>query len=608
MEEYPNILQMDMVLERMDKLKLPTAVLSWIQKTPSRHSFWSANTIMSESLLFFVTLHDQKVAMSCFSCISYPTLYFVPNRHNALYFKLLELPKKFISSFKNLKQFWKNIHSTLDFGPENKIPKCSSFSVHMKGTEAEEQCEIYWTFIQYRNCSNFKFCKYFFHYKLNLRISPSSEFQGGRIFHHAQNQIDFTLQILFPSVQFLDTGLNAFFTPFLLAVWLNIFVCMAVILFWLALNEGLKVFQVLFWQFSVLVEQDLYQLRVKKIQSHCILVIFILSAFLFRQFYNSSLYSFMVAVPPFTNYPKNMQELLNQTEFGILAPNKFWMEIYMLFWTLFPNKNPELAIFLQRIVLGSYFMKRELEIETLHNASSQIQLEVEYYSRIRGNGGSRLATVFAINNETSTILSKFGVICDENCDGYWKLPFLGHTHWNRAVEREMRFFTAYQAWILTHLSFATFSFSKFLGLFVESGLQVRASRRYRVYRQYRDTKGLKNLRKMGITNGSLLSYLSLGKDVNRLVTEKEEPTTISAFIGTFIITSVFLTIGSVILGFEIWVYYLGGKCRFSETVSTLRESCSFHFTLRKSIGSAFKLLELRDMLSKVGRFAKVESA
>ncbi|CAL8130389.1 unnamed protein product [Orchesella dallaii] len=450
-------------------------------------------------------------------------------------------------------KFWKAINSDLDFGKGALKKSCVLLLTLSKGiSEPGVACETYQNFISYINCSNFQDCDKFF--QVVLQLSRRESVIGalnGQVFQYAHQQMEFTFQILFPYVHLLDSGLSAFLTPYLLIVWLLLLAIIFGILVWLVLAEGKKTFEVLLWQLSILLEQDIFSLNIRKLQTHVILTIFIFSGIVFRQFYCSCLYSFMVTEPRPTDYPNNMGELINNTDFGIIIPVAFWIEINYIFWTEIPKENPKFALQLENIVLNSYFMIQDEEIQTLYNVSSRSLVTVSVYTPTIYTEGMKLATCWAVSDGITRFLDRFAVICDENCDGYWKLPFLGQTDWFRASEKGMRFFTANRLWTQHYPNFATHSFSKFLGLLVESGLHGLESRRYRIRRQYEITKGLKNLQRLGIDNGSLFSYLMLGNEVKRLGASTEESTKVSALIGTFLITSVVLGIGCIIFGLEI---------------------------------------------------------
>ncbi|CAL8130387.1 unnamed protein product [Orchesella dallaii] len=208
-----------------------------------------------------------------------------------------------------------------------------------------------------------------------------------------------------------------------------------------------------------------------------------------------------MSTPQFENYPKNMKELLNQKEFGILAPQVFWVETNSLFRTSFREESPEEALFLEKILLQSYFMETKFEIETLHNVSRQGQAQVIDFVSVRPNFGIKLATLEIIGEAINVLLHKFAVICYEICNGYWELPFLRNS-WRRIAEKQMSFFKIYHVWIQRQPSISSFKFSKFMGIFVESGLQQTISLRHRIWRQYKAVNGLKTLRETGIVNGS----------------------------------------------------------------------------------------------------------
>ncbi|CAL8132822.1 unnamed protein product [Orchesella dallaii] len=554
----------DMEQAKLVAFKVPTVILSWTRyRKPSKKlRVWSVRAFVTSSLLIFIDCDDRKVFIGCFSCDNDLRQHPYKNLGRRLNYDILLVELLIdIHTFEDISMFWTTVNSKLHFEEtDESSTNCFSITTDSKGEidDPGEECATYHTFFQYINCSNFDHCKIFFQTHIELAPQQPHElrYKNREIFHYGHKQVDYTFQILIPFMHPLDIGLRAFLSPFLLRVWLLLLVTLVCILLWLVLLERQKIVEVLFLQLSILLEQDPYiQSKMNKIQSHVVVLVFIFSAIALRQFYLSCLYSFIVMEPQATDYPKTIREVLNRTEFEIFTPITFWYEIEPLFWTEFPKSNRELAMLFENIVLRSFFMKERTELQTLYNVSARKAFEIYKYTSWSWSQGWKLVTVWGAMSveKISSTFSRFAVVCNENCDGYWKLPFLGQTQWYRVSEMEMRFLSTHQFWSQMCANFATLKFSRFLGRFVDSGLHGWVSRRYNVQMRYEMTRtnGLRNLDQAGIYNGSLWSYLMLGNDVRRLVTTEEEATKASALIGILVIMTMVLMFGIIVLGLEI---------------------------------------------------------
>ncbi|CAL8130379.1 unnamed protein product [Orchesella dallaii] len=409
--------------------------LATSQEEPTKASALKGTFLITGMVL---VIDDGTVSIGCIACASPPKLQEFGRRFIASGFEvsLRKIPEQFMDSHCAVKKFWMNVHSKLDFG--HKVSKQKIFALGSNCRKVKEKCELYQVFFEYMNCSNFDDCENFFVDELQLYQLPSTTVLSAlKIVHYGLQKTHFTLQLLFPRVKILDGRFSPFFTPFLLVVWLGLLISLGGIAFWLILAEGLNSFHLLFWQLSILLEQDVNQLKATKIQSHVIIIGFIFSGIVFRQFYGSCLYSFMVAEPQPTDYPKNIEELLNQNKFVILTPRKLVSQLHSLVFDGLQNHNLEGPLLLEKIILGSYIMQSNREIETLKNITNQIELEVFHYSPTMKPNGFKLPSCLVDIKLTKILPDRLAVICDENCDGYWKLPFSGKTQFkiSRSIYR-----------------------------------------------------------------------------------------------------------------------------------------------------------------------------
>jgi len=124
---------------------------------------------------------------------------------------------------------------------------------------------------------------------------------------------------------------TAFLQLFTLDLWMFLLGVIAAISIWLVLIERENFSKVVFWNYSVLFEQDEDKLSGGGIGRKSVIVLWIFTAILLRNAYNSSLYSFMTTEKEQNDYPRSMNEILNRQDFELLAPEKFRMSFKQLF-------------------------------------------------------------------------------------------------------------------------------------------------------------------------------------------------------------------------------------------------------------------------------------
>ncbi|CAL8127817.1 unnamed protein product [Orchesella dallaii] len=212
------------------------------------------------------------------------------------------IPTASVSSFNNLIRFWEKLHTSFQFGGSETI-------------------------------ANAGFCG------LSLRLSVEDALKiefPAQVFPFGHEEIDFKFQVLFPKVNLFDANLSAFLTPMTVDVWFCTFLTIFTISVWLVWLEGGLLRKVLYWQYTVLLEQDAgYGFRKGGFWAKTIVIGWMLSAILLRNFYNSSLYSMIAAEREPNDYPHTLQELLDDKDFEFLVPSGY--RVYDAFLYLMSN-------------------------------------------------------------------------------------------------------------------------------------------------------------------------------------------------------------------------------------------------------------------------------
>ncbi|CAL8127762.1 unnamed protein product [Orchesella dallaii] len=308
---------------------------------------------------------------------------------------------------------------------------------------------------------------------------------------------------------------------------------------------------------SIILEQD-GQLGNMGTRGSTLTVIWMLSLFLIRQFYGSSLYSFMTAKTEPNDYPKGIQEALSRTDFDFICSYEFTTKL--VYSAMEFELTQELYNFYSSILRKSYFTmseySRDFEILTQQNASHGKETRVEYQIiQYDDNLREFYAPIGTGDHQTpyrSKVFKRFVYICEAGCmDGE---GFFGQTELIRKSSKDRPLLTYYQFWFQASPSFESFRFSKFLSSFVKSGLYELESNRFKKLKQVKNLKRLESSKKKGWSNGSLFSYAFLASAKGKAENENvEEPMKMVALKGTFILMEilVFVTVVSFLVELRI---------------------------------------------------------
>ncbi|CAL8092247.1 unnamed protein product [Orchesella dallaii] len=556
-------LQTVLAWEQHKPFKIPTVMLLATTYHLMETYDGAVNSIFTKALLIFIIMDDNdksSVRIGCFACgesvMSLP--HYITGETEVYEIVFQNVSNESMSSLKHLMLFWENLHSNLYFGSQDPISTNTNplYAVYSKKT-----CKLYETYCLHKNFTDNGPCV---SYHINgVRLFQQTPLEiphfGQKIFSYGQKEIDFTFQVIIPKRRVLEGQLGAFLIPFQGTVWLCTLFIMAIISIWLIWVEKQCVDEVFIWQLSIPLEQDGGEFSGIRIQGKVITMTWIFCAILIRQFYNSSLYSFMTAEPKPTDLPQTMDEVFYRMDFDILIPSSFIRDLYTIFQMDEDSTlSPQLTKLYLKIIHKSYFMKGWLHIPTLLNASNAKFAEIWQFPspRIPFNTSKEIAE-FAFSNRKNgkRKFSKFCVMCEENCEDKWNTAFFGQIKLHRIVPKQRPFFRTTQFWILNHPNFATGGLSDFLGRIVQSGIHEFDMNNFTMLEHVQLLQSLNKFRQLGYSNGSLFSYVFLAEKKEMHSAEKEiSATNISALTGTFIIAAIMMGIAIIALLVELFVW------------------------------------------------------
>ncbi|CAL8068591.1 unnamed protein product [Orchesella dallaii] len=543
-------------------IRFPTAILFETSNqyfngsSPSDHRIV---TDFSEALTIFVNLDKDTVKVSCFSCAlqgNYDKKYYGIPWYSL---DFVAVPQIYASNFKNLLKYWKNIQSSLQFvihDNSNDEPKEEENSEYYENQSISKIFnEIYKEYFKKTNCSNSEKCLKFYKFKVSLHLRLV--YQGSylmRLHSGATHQIEYTFQAVFPNVHILDTNLNAFLTPFELSVWICLGVAIFAISIWLIFAEKEGWNKVLLWQYAVIFEQNDKHPFKCELKIKILVLTWVGAAFVLRQFYISTLYSLMTKEKELNDFPKTMQELLNQTVFDLLASQEFvtdlksalYHDFYISLINLY-NDRPENSSMINsgltqrylRIFYKSYYLNSSIISHT--DVTHIHQNAITFYKYVQRP--YRKLTAYVEMEVAKKIYEdrkfiRFAMICKAGCESQYGDAISHSKDFRRIIPRQQKaFLIVNHFWVQDRPSFATLRFSEFLASFVNSGLYGRIIEQHRLS----SIQAANNFSHAGLRN-------PYGKEQNGGF---QRPTKISSLIGTLIVMFCMLVVAFLMLVVEI---------------------------------------------------------
>ncbi|CAL8130395.1 unnamed protein product [Orchesella dallaii] len=493
------------------------------------------------AILIFLDKTTKSVGIGCTRCgIGQP----FPN------YSTLDIDRRnSLMSFSNLLKFWERLHINLYFGKERYENYCPAMDLHR--IHYGKLCNLRRIFYQYVNCSNFDNCASNYYSQFQLLRAQKTVDMPSEVLPFGLEQLDYTFQVISPKILFLDVKLNAFLSPFSYVVWLWTLAAAFIIFLWLTCIEHQQLSQALLWHLSNFCEQNNILIRNMKRLSKFVMLVFIFCTLTLRNCYTSSLYSFLASEKQPIGIPQSMEEMVGKHDFDTISHSRFHEEVHSMFWrdfTYLPTRLRELYI---NICMKSYFVIERSELQTLNNLSNEMA------TNIRRNGAHSFTNSTSVEDlirspwvASTKQFHNFGVICKGSCENIWKLAFVGKRNWHRIVPKQSPFLSSAHFWTRDHIGIKTFSFLKFLGSFVESGMYDFTFKRYKMLEEYYSMKFAESVLQLGMSKGNIFSYVFLndGKDVqnNEVLSTK-----LTAFYGTFFIYLFVIFAAFISLGLEV---------------------------------------------------------
>jgi len=567
------------VLPSVSQLKIPTVILSEVKnKNMSQNGLASSLVVdaFTTALLIFVNPFENIVGVGCFSFQNEIENHWVEYTYNISYvISIKPLASGALTSFMHLNEAMESMQSNLHL--KSTIPwqtsqrkwfSCSLNQFNQFIKSVNDLCEVYKVFFQFSNCTNFRDCVRIYHDLFGFKQTEDRTFlRTWKIIAHGQEELSFYLQFFFPDENFFDVNLTAFLYPFELQIWVCIIVTTVVIYVLLTKLHSEKGWVILLRQCSILLEQGQSQLYIKKISVKRVFYMWIFLSIFLRQFYTSSLHSFMTAKIEPDNYPKNMEQLLNRSDFGLIATQSFRRRFKYRFddWAVMkglhfpkPIENFYIKMLFKAICapFDGWFMENLVDLangksvimEKLENSPNKNGVEV--VRRLKLTNKRVSFTKFAAVRESSG-----GKAIDKETLFFWNNSIL------QRVPKQMHFHREVWMWSFRRPSFAAIPFIRFIGSFVHSGIYKMVLIRAENNGTFKLWRGMKRSRDLDISSGNLYSHIFMASS-SRIDQDEPVATTLKAFTGTFVIGA--FKIGAAILSLII---ELIGRIKISIQIS-----------------------------------------
>jgi len=254
-------------------------------------------------------------------------------------------------------------------------------------------------------------------------------------------------------------------------------VTIAAISLWLIWKEGQKFAQVLHWQFATLLEQDEQgYLYVDSGWSKLFIISWIFVAILLRNLYNSSLYSLIAAESEPTDYPQNMRELVNNTEYQMLVPFRLCSSIFILLYVFQEEERVGRQLILPREI-ATFYLKLLQKWSCIDNPtgllpaieSGKARVRYYYYNNsikhskpnVNSSLGIQVLKYLAAFEDREFV--KYGAICEIDCESNFIVGSQREKSVHKIIPKQNPFFRISEFWTIVKPSFASHFWPTFLG-------------------------------------------------------------------------------------------------------------------------------------------------
>ncbi|CAL8132774.1 unnamed protein product [Orchesella dallaii] len=517
----------------------------------------------SSQILLFVSIEENDVRMGIVSslcagryCRNFNGILFELRFH-----RIPNVPKV---SMKHIQDYWERIHSNTIYKTNvTNTNRCMSlFSLKISKTKSLFlECEIYEMYFEYVNCTGFGDCHYIIHHgKLSLISNFISDIPPySYMFPFTQYSVDYTFEVLLPRTHFFDANLTAFLSPFTYQIWLCMVTAILSVSIWLIFARKQCFQEVALWQFSSILEQDGNGLVNKKVlKGFTLTTLWCFLLFSMRQFYCSSLYSFMTAKMDPKNFPKSIADLKNRSDFDLVFP----FDVVHTMTNI--GKEPKLSrklvdtylyLFSKAFITTARFNGITSVAETLLNISEAKDIRVRTYEETAYQDTQFLHDIIfeaTFNMEPNKVvnLRKFVSICQFDCVATMEL--FGKPRFIRKPFKPESLLRLVKFWIQFEPNIATFRFSRFLSSVVQAGLHDFANNHYEKFERLKLLDSIGELRKGELNRRKgFFSLTFLGGNAN--VNNQEISGDLHAFGGVFIVSALVLTLAMFVFMLEVYL-------------------------------------------------------
>jgi len=547
-------------------IKIPAAILFTSNESVQAPQYKSSNlvkAVFNTAMLIQINLVGGFFEIGSFSCRASTRLEVKQKCESGrMNLTFLQVPRPSMKSFDAIFSFWKTYRIKITFEPINRSmctsqPEMNEF-LNVVAPEPE-LCQTFHDYFSYKNCSNSELCFYYYNFIVAQRQAKSNQFITHSlqvIIPYAQMQTEYSIQIFFPKVHFLDVNLGAFLLPFSTSVWIGVLIAIISKVLFLVYFANHDFQEVCLWLYSVVFEQTGNNHMLKSLTEKTILIFSLFSMIFLRDLYNSALYSFITAEPEPFNYPKNVAKLLSRTDFDIMSTSGPYHEMayFVEKWHAgdLPQELKNLTVLYIGIILKMHRMEDDIEVQTVENATKGLTTHINYYSpKFPTNKSNLLETKIYRDswNRRNATFASFAVICENDCQILLN-PAISSNQTLHQLSFKEALLVANKFWIQYYISFEAFSLKRFLQSFAESGLYERSVVYHYMLNQLQQLVELNTQQKHGIPNGTLYSFVFLANGKTAMVQQRCKPTTLSALTGTICIAGCGILFAMIMFLFE----------------------------------------------------------
>jgi len=387
------------------------------------------------------------------------------------------------------------------------------------------------------HCTNEEVCMRYFLYDTAL---AREEQPRGIIFPFGQNEVFYTFNHFYLKEHVMNSNLNAFSYPFDRSTWVFISGSFFGVLLCMQLKHE-KLSESITSLFASLLEQGC-DVSMSKL-STAMLCVWAFSGIFYRNFYCSSLFTYMTAQPVPKNMPSNIKELLihNNSNYLIFAPNSLSKQIM---WNSFDRSSKTNLALLKA---GWFLSDMGQVIDAAINGWDMYDLKI-FYPLLEYNESLAFESHFG----TTGLASQFALITDSVSNDVGHLAFFLRNSFKQLEQKTERFLSTFEFWSQGRSHFMTRLLEKFFGQYMQSGLYERHMQTHRKNEEVKKMESYNYIKNENQKAGNqkmwnFYAYVFLSGSGKMFDEETWEPVQLTAVFGGIII---FLSVnGAAILVF-----------------------------------------------------------